>query len=683
MLTEELLKAYFVEPSKLPKHPFYERSVVITTKLEAHSKGKFPKEIIDIARPNETAEQKKYRKDVFTPVTKTYFSKVVSTIAKIGRAEDWKIEMPEQGGVAEGETLKDYTTESFPNFDSLVNWFFSLQLREMCDDPNGVIAVFPYPKKDPANDSEYLRPFPFWFESTQVINYIEGELAVLRSGEKSYVNSGKNQVKEGIIYYVFDNNSWAKCTQVGEKSEYRFVSEIQDHWIGHVPCFKIGGIIEEFENGEMLYDSFIGDCLPYWDEALRRHSDLQVQMVLHVHSEKWEIEDSQCKTCSGTGKVKSTFMGSGGALATCGTCQGSGGGTTRSPFNVKLIKPATKTGISDTVSIPTPPMDYIRKPIEETQFIHDQVNENITNGLAAINMEFLMNQPQINSGVSKIMDRQEMNSFFYMIARHIVKNIFDPVYYYTAKWRYGLNYSEKELMDVLPEINIPSDFDILTQDVIAQRLVSAKTAGVSQSLMSNLQIQYAKKEFGDDSDQVEMLGIALNLDPLPGKTEDEKMTILSNKGTTLENYILSSNIVPFINRAYSENEDFCDMEYSEQLDILNKYVDEIMGVSQSNVIPLVGADGQPQGSDINTPVDIEAEAKARLKGSVGGVQGILAIQASVAQGITSMDSAIVTLQEIYGFDPATSKKMLGAIKKPSTTGAPTPADKKPRPRIKA
>lgn len=586
MLTDELIRQYFVAPDKLPKHQFYDRSVTITKKLEAHSKGKFPAEIIDIARPNETAQQKRYRKDVFTPVTKTYFSKVVSTISKIGGAEDWKIEMKEQPGVADGETLKDYTSESFPNFDSIPNWFFSLQLREMCDDPNGVIAVFPYPKKDVNNDSEYLRPFPFWFESQDVINYIEGELAVLRASEKSIVMIGDKQVKEGLVYYIFDTDSWTKCTQVGSKSDYRFSYEIQPHWLGHVPCFKIGGIIEEFENGEMLYDSFIGDCLPYWDEALRRHSDLQVQMVLHVHSEKWEIEDSQCKTCTGTGKVIDTRMGAGNRKVDCGTCNGSGGGTSRSPFNVKLIKVAQKNGPNQAVSIPTPPMDYIKKPIEETQFIHDQVNENITNGLAAINMEFLGREPQINSGIAKMMDRQEMNAFFAMIARHIVKNILDPVYYFTAKWRYGLNSSEKELMAILPEINIPSEFDILTQDVIAQRLVSAKTAGVSQSLTANLEIQYAKKEFGDESDQVEILEIALQLDPLPGKTEDEKMTILSNKGTTLEKYILSSNLIAFINRAYSENEYFCDLNYSEKLDVLNGYVKEITDENSGIVVPI-------------------------------------------------------------------------------------------------
>ena len=58
-------------------------------------------------------------------------------------------------------------------------------------------------------------------------------------------------------------------------------------------------------------------------------------------------------------------------------------------------------------------------------------------------------------------------------------------------------------------------------------------------------------------------------------------------------------------------------------------------------------------------IDANAEAQARLRGSVGGVQGILAIQASVSQGITPRSSALATLIEIYGFDNATANRILG------------------------
>ena len=57
--------------------------------------------------------------------------------------------------------------------------------------------------------------------------------------------------------------------------------------------------------------------------------------------------------------------------------------------------------------------------------------------------------------------------------------------------------------------------------------------------------------------------------------------------------------------------------------------------------------------------EAKVQAQASLRGSVGGVQGILAIQAQVAEGTTSESAALATLVEIYGFDEDTAKEILG------------------------
>lgn len=72
-----------------------------------------------------------------------------------------------------------------------------------------------------------------------------------------------------------------------------------------------------------------------------------------------------------------------------------------------------------------------------------------------------------------------------------------------------------------------------------------------------------------------------------------------------------------------------------------------------------GNDPTADGADLNTPQDVEAEAKAKLKGTVGGVQGILQIQASVAAGTTTYDAGLAILEEIYGFETEKGKKILG------------------------
>jgi len=602
MLDQSFINRYLVDPSKQPKHKYYNQSVDIKQHLEAHSKGTYPKDLIEIVRPNETFDQKQYRKSVWTPKTKTYFSKVVTTLAKIQRAEDWKIDFPDSGiAFEQANSLEDYTQKNYPYFTSIENWFFSVQMRDMCDDPNGVIAVLPMPKNDPADDSEVLKPFTFWFGADAVIDYVENSYCVLKSSETSIlVDSNQNQ-SAGLIYYIIDKDSWAICTQVGDPKENRFTTEIAVHNIGSMPAFKIGGIIEEFCNGQKLWDSFLGDCLPDWDEALRRYSDLQVQMVLHVHSEKWEIEDTPCKVCNESGMVPKV----GGATNTkvvCTNCHGTGSVSSRSPFNVKTIKPARQIGMNESVNIPTPPMGYIQKPIEDTKFIDSKVNDSIESGLAAINMEFLMFEPEVNSGVAKTLDRQEVNTFFYEVGRHIVKNILNPCYYFIGKWMYSVQLNDDQIKTVIPNINVPTKFDILTEDILSARLATANTANIDPSLKMALQIEWAKREFGDQSEQVKFIKCVAELDPLPAKTDEEKMTILSNKGTTPDNYILSCNLTPFIIRAESENKEFYELEYKDKMDILIKYVSEMTLSQNSLLVPQIGADGQ----DINTPVDVEA-----------------------------------------------------------------------------
>ena len=55
-----------------------------------------------------------------------------------------------------------------------------------------------------------------------------------------------------------------------------------------------------------------------------------------------------------------------------------------------------------------------------------------------------------------------------------------------------------------------------------------------------------------------------------------------------------------------------------------------------------------------------SEAQDMLRGSVGGVQGILSIQEKVSQGITEYDSAIAILKTIYGFTQEEAEAILGS-----------------------
>jgi hypothetical protein len=68
--------------------------------------------------------------------------------------------------------------------------------------------------------------------------------------------------------------------------------------------------------------------------------------------------------------------------------------------------------------------------------------------------------------------------------------------------------------------------------------------------------------------------------------------------------------------------------------------------------------------------DAEAErqkSQAQLRGSVGGVTSLIALQQSVSAGTSDLEAAVATVVEIYGIPDATARKMIGTPKPSNPT----------------
>lgn len=595
MLTKELISPYLVKDP--PKHQYYNDTVKIANELQIHSKGKEPTELLNKARPNEEEKYKQWRLDRWSPKTKVYFGKVVTNYAKIRKAEDWSISYKSDSRLA--QDLKKYMEKDFPDFDSFDNWAFSYAFSMIFDDPNRVVAVYPKPKRNPGDDTEVLKPFPFIFNSEKVIEYVESEFAVLESDEKSIVKVGDSQVREGKIYYFFDRDSMIKAVQVGEKEEYKFEIAVNDegqiaplkHNIGHMPVWKIGGLIKEFGEAGKLFESFISPAIPSWDEAIMDYSDHQVNKAIHLHPDRWEIADVPCKACKETGYIEEIYADK-KHKTKCSVCHGNGNYSVKSPFNTKFIKPSVKQGVNDYSSIPTPPMGYADRPIETLDFNKKEYFADIREGLAAINMEFVMDEPQENSGVAKALDRDPITTGYYMIGKHLIENLYIPCHYFIAKWRYGKITSEDQIMEIVPNCKVPEKYDVIISSILAERAVKAREKGMNPAIVSGLEISYARKEFGEGSTVPKIMETVAQLDPLFGKTEDEKMVIFSNGGCTDDQYILSSQIYSFVNWAISDDDKFLEMDYKKKFDVLNKYVQEVKSQATQKLVPIVDVNGQ-------------------------------------------------------------------------------------------
>ncbi|MES2731715.1 MAG: zinc finger-like domain-containing protein [Bacteroidota bacterium] len=641
MISTNLLEKYFVKSP--PTYRYYGEAVEIANELRAHSKKEFPERLLDTARPNEEPKFKEYRREVYEPKTKAVFDRVITNLCKIERAEDWSIKYED----AENSELADYCEKNFPFFDSITNWFFTIGIQRMVDDPNGVVLVIPDNLDAPDNIKR--NPCLLFFASENVLEYQEGKMCVLLDKEKSLVSVGKDQKAEGNIFHFVDVDTYYKAVQYGEKEKYIFEVTSYLHNIGFMPAIKLGGKVKEYEDGYSLYESFISAAVPDWNEAVRRYSDHQVNMVRHLHPKEWGMRDTECKSCKGTGKTQERNHKSVLVQTSCNSCQGTGHIHYESPFGKIMVNPGAKRGMNNDAPVVTPPGGYIDRPIDSISFLKTEVADCLKDGLRALNMEFLMQEPEVNSGVAKSYDRQELNTFFYSVSRHSTENVIDPVYYFVNGWRFAyIPLPKREAQ--LPKINTPTKFDLTNSAIASSRLDVAIKGGFDKALINRLQTEYARKEFGEDCEEAMVIQVTYELDPLPNLTVDEKMTVLSSNGCSQEDFVLSVKISGFINRAMEENEDFLTLDYKAQMDILKGYIKEMNDAKAAALLELVDANGMPLSN---------AAEPNKLAQTAAALDATVKMGIAVAEGKYPLDAAVALLSDRFSIPEDKARRQLG------------------------
>ncbi len=570
--TPDELKQYFKKENRADYH-YAEKAREFEDEMRVHADGKFPETLINERRPNEPETVLAYRKSIFVPKTKPFFSKIESTLQKIRRSSDWSIKYPNGAfdRVVDGEKLDDYSENNYPVFRSVTNWAFSLLLRNYLVDANALLLVAPI--EIPVMENEYLKPVATIFNSVDVIDFVEGDYAVVRN--KIGATYGNNV--EGDSYYVITTVAVHRYDQINSRRQFAEAYYFE-HGLEELPVFKLGGIVVDVYGHHSLYESRISGIIPEFNEALREYSDLQAAKVLHLYPERWEYTQNECKDCNSTGRVRGEVNGE-SCNVTCNTCAGHGYVAT-GPYSKMLIKPAA----ADQLAMPTPPAGFVEKDVEIIKVQETSVNEHIYHGLASINFEFLASTPLSQSGTAKEVDKDELNNTVHAIAEDLVR-IIDKVYYFIAMLRYGGQYTRLEIMSMTPNIPVPEKYDILSTKYFDEQLTSAKGNKLNPAILNAMEVAYATKAFNNDLDIAEHVGMILKLDPLAGIAEDDKMSRLSNGGILLLDYIVSSNINKFVDVATEKNMGFADMDVTRQREIIYALATEQQGVEVAELLP--------------------------------------------------------------------------------------------------
>lgn len=607
-ITADLLKKYFNEEKK---YQYYTEAVEAAEALRIHANGDYPQKLIEERRPSESEFIHGYRKKIWKAITKPPLSKVISELGKIRKADDWSIRYDVNtfpATIKKGETLQDYCETKLPYFTSLTNWTFTVLLRSYLLESNSVILTIPLNTEETA--SVYRKPFPFWFPTENVFEFIEDELCILKSRDKSKYTENGNDYLDGDIFYVVDNEMVIKYEQVNSKRDFNpTVSFI--HGLGYMPAFKCKGLFLKSQEKYFLYESRIAAMLPNLDEAVREYSDLQAEVVQHIHSEKWVLDTQNCQVCNGTTKIR---QGNPPEVVTCPQCKGSGSVAT-SPYLNIVIKRA-KIGEQQWTGDPA---GYIEKQLGIVEIQDKRVDKHIYKALSAINMEFLADVPLAESGVSKEVDMDALNNFVNAVAEDIVA-IMDTIVRMINDYRYKdivIDPEKRKLM--LPKIAVPTKLNILSVNFIVDEVKKLKDGNVNPIIVNASEIELANKKFANDPDVRDRLVCVYELDPLSGLSQDDKMSMLQNKGITLEDYVISCNIQRLVKMAFVANSKFASLDFNTKVAIIKALAMPLILVLNP-VIDLTAAPPPDVTShDVGkVPLALQQLALAKMRAEEGG-----------------------------------------------------------------
>lgn len=586
-MTEDIVK--LIQSNK--KHEFYDKSVEYALDIAIHADEESPGELLKERRPKESETILKYREKIYVHKTEYPVFKVSSSLMKIRKSQDWMIKFPQEENsiIATNETLENYTEYNFPKHTSFTNWFFAVCFKQYIIDANAVSLVVPlgvFDKDYKADDSTYLQPYPTIFNSKQILDY-SNDYYLLESEEKHTYTVGKAAV-EGKIFYYVDKDFVYELKETTSEGKLSYLINPYAHNLGIMPVVRLYGVTKKEKKHVSLFKSRISPMIPSLKEALREYSDLQAEVVQHIHSTLVYYQGQDCTKCNGTGKV---IGGKDKAPIECKSCKGKG----KYPFNPYENFEVRQPKAGEPAA-PNPAAYYLQKSIEIAKLQDQRVRDHIRDALSSINFEFLDKSPLNQSGYAKDVDKSELNNFVHSVAEDMVR-IFDDHYYLFNEYRYKIVIPNKENREkLLPTIPVPQKYDILSEQYVLEEIVKLKEKNVDTSILNASLVDYANKKFGNDEEIRDYICSCIELDPFASENEDNLLSKLQNNGISKVNYVIHCNIKDFVKKAVEEDEDFYDKKYSEKFAVVKGYAEEMIKENSASAKVISMVQQQPDSN---------------------------------------------------------------------------------------
>jgi hypothetical protein len=496
-------------------------------------------------------------------------------------------------------------------------------------------------------------------ETTDLIEhneYLNEGLEFILENPKGYwavIVEAKNEVSKDSnldVDLVFIEPSKVKMSDENSVAfEYENVTYFIDK-VGQYTQTKEGLIIEVLHNfNEIPFwnvdNRFIQSYVKFADELAKNFSD--DGMITKQYSyPKLQIVAPQCSVCNGTKTIKEqdekTKMW---IPKKCTTCDGRG---------VMSLNPGEHHTLSEEVLLKyggtMPDMaKFITPDIGIPEYHLKRVMEFYNKCEDSLYLRKRINATE--SGDAKKEDRKDQYMFLASISKFLFENYKKALQYISAYNNYNALQSIYEAQNVV--VIAPKQFDLMTDNELVNELLVIQTKTDDSMILAESQFAVTNKIYRDDNVQSKINDILYQVDELYGVTGMPlKNKLMTGVYTELDKTIHEKGYKILLRMSIEMTpEKFIEAEANSLIKVFGERVNAIM----------------PQG--IYSDLDTETNS---LKGSVGGLTGMIEIAKAVASGLYDLDAAVALVSDRFGISEEDARKQLGT---PSVVNSETELNK--------
>lgn len=557
------------EKKDRPKfNPIYGKTVELKERIEIHSDlDKKPLEMMEKRAPYEDDRQYKWRKENWNNVTMPYFAKALGKLNRImapsNYSINWSVDNNEQ---------KDYFEKDIPLCKSIDNFFEQVVLVKKILDPNALLVVKPYylPMKEVEIDGKAMMipdetknmpVVPVIVDCERVLEYREGEFAIIELVEKSLVEFNRKKVREGFIFEIYDRNIIWRVEQIGNKVDWQFSAPYiyYQHDLNKLPCQKLKGYPKHFDL-HVYYQSYFIYAVPNLDTAIYLNSNLDMSMVNHMHPQLVEqVQKCKNEQCMGRGFI-SEFHNDQEIRRPCPDCLGTGGMSKTGPMMSKQL--VISDSLDDTSNGIQPPGKwYVAPPSEPLEFISKKIDDLVAAAFLFVNMDVSNSEVKgTETALGKSIDREELFTFLMRISNELF-DLLSFTIEVMGMMRYGKEFKA-------PQVHAPTSFQIRSEYDLTQELVEAKKAGMPEVALREIIRQTIAKRFSSQVEIEKATNLIMAVDRLVTLSNLESKGEVASGTATKWQHILHTSAGTYIEQLLIEKPDFFSLAFDVQRDAL-------------------------------------------------------------------------------------------------------------------